>query len=173
MQAGSQLCIAVWTQSRPGYFFPFPEPDWLSLPMNSLDWCSWSEVALMHLAAQPGSVNMRLRGRRRVNIGHLPILWHQLTLRTNLTHKLCKDVGLVCFHMSSWVKRVTTVMLEMVWNLIFDVNTQDRIDLECHTGLACASCHMVTVSNPPSSVFTGELILKGQFTSKSCFCYSH
>lgn len=66
-----------------GIFFSFPEPDWLSLPMNSLDWCSWSEVALMHLAAQPGSVNMRLRGRRRVNIGHLPILWHQLTLRTN------------------------------------------------------------------------------------------
>lgn len=34
-------------------------------------------------AAQLGSVTMRLRGRRRVNIGHLPILWHQLTLRTN------------------------------------------------------------------------------------------
>lgn len=39
-------------------------------------------------------------------------------------------------------------------------------------GLACASCHMVTVSNPPSLVFTDEQVLKGQFTSNSCFCHS-
>lgn len=79
-----RLALSSALQCEPsldqGIFFP-------SLSLTDF-LCSWilligaaSEVALMHLAALLGSVNVRLRGRR-VNIGHLPILWHQITSRT-------------------------------------------------------------------------------------------